>query len=45
VQRATSSEIIEEFRVDEGRVGGPFEGAPVLLLHAAGAKRGATRAN
>src|SRR3954447_6971818 len=30
--------IIEEFRANEGRVGGQFEGAPVLLLHTVGAK-------
>jgi deazaflavin-dependent oxidoreductase (nitroreductase family) len=30
--------IIEEFRANEGRVGGPFEGAPLLLLHTHGAK-------
>jgi len=30
--------IIEEFRAHEGRVGGQFEGAPVLLLHTTGAR-------
>ncbi len=35
--------IIEEFRANEGRVGGPFEGAPVLLLSSTGAKSGARR--
>ena len=24
--------VIEEFRANEGKVSGPFEGAPVLLL-------------
>jgi deazaflavin-dependent oxidoreductase (nitroreductase family) len=38
-----NAKIIEEFRANEGRVGGPFEGAPVLLLHTTGAKSGATR--
>ncbi len=37
--------IIEEFRVNEGRVGGPFAGAPVLLLHTTGAKTGRERVN
>lgn len=32
--------IIEEFRENDGRVGGPFEGAPLLLLHHTGAKSG-----
>jgi deazaflavin-dependent oxidoreductase (nitroreductase family) len=32
--------IIDEFRANEGRVGGPFEGAPVLLLTSTGAKSG-----
>ncbi|HSZ14152.1 MAG TPA: nitroreductase family deazaflavin-dependent oxidoreductase [Solirubrobacteraceae bacterium] len=35
--------IVEEFRANEGRVGGPFEGAPVLLLTATGAKSGQRR--
>ena len=35
--------IIEEFRANEGRVGGPFEGAPMLLLHTTGARSGAER--
>ncbi len=30
--------IIEEFRANEGRVGGRFEGRPLLLLHHTGAK-------
>ncbi|MGA8678889.1 MAG: nitroreductase family deazaflavin-dependent oxidoreductase [Acidimicrobiales bacterium] len=32
--------IIEEFRAHEGKVGGQFEGAPVLLLTTTGAKSG-----
>ncbi len=40
-----NSKIIEEFRANEGRVGGPFEGAPVLLLHTTGAKSGKERVN
>ena len=40
-----NSKIIEEFRANEGRVGGPFEGAPLLLLHTVGAKTGQQRVN
>lgn len=32
--------VIEEFRANEGRVGGRFEGAPLLLLHHTGGKSG-----
>lgn len=32
--------IIDEFRANEGRVGGPFDGAPVVLLTSRGAKSG-----
>jgi deazaflavin-dependent oxidoreductase (nitroreductase family) len=35
--------IIDEFRGNGGRVGGPFEGAPLLLLHTIGAKTGTER--
>jgi deazaflavin-dependent oxidoreductase (nitroreductase family) len=35
--------IIEEFRANDGRVGGPFEGSPVLLLTTTGAKTGQRR--
>jgi deazaflavin-dependent oxidoreductase (nitroreductase family) len=37
--------IIEEFRANGGQVGGPFEGAPLLLLHTTGAKSGQDRVN
>jgi deazaflavin-dependent oxidoreductase (nitroreductase family) len=37
--------IIEEFRANEGRVGGFFEGATMLLLHTVGAKTGRERVN
>ncbi|MGO8957179.1 MAG: nitroreductase family deazaflavin-dependent oxidoreductase [Streptosporangiaceae bacterium] len=40
-----NSKIIEEFRANGGKVGGPFEGAPLLLLHTRGAKSGAERVN
>ena len=32
--------IIAEFRANEGRVGGQFEGAPVVLMHHVGRKSG-----
>lgn len=35
--------IISEFRENEGKVGGMFEGAPLLLLHHKGAKSGTDR--
>jgi deazaflavin-dependent oxidoreductase (nitroreductase family) len=37
--------IIEEFRANGGKVGGRFEGRPLLLLHHHGAKSGAERVN
>jgi len=46
--RATNdwnARIIEEFRAHEGKVGGSFEGAPILLLHTTGAKSGIERIN
>ena len=38
-----NAKIIEEFRANEGKVGGQFEGAPLLLLHTTGAKSGLER--
>ena len=38
-----SQGIIEEFRANEGRVGGTFKGRPLLLLHTVGARTGAPR--
>ena len=35
--------IIDEFRSNDGVVGGPFQGAPILLLHHFGRKSGAER--
>lgn len=35
--------IIKEFRENDGKVGGQFEGAPLLLLHHTGAKTGQER--
>jgi deazaflavin-dependent oxidoreductase (nitroreductase family) len=37
--------IIEEFRANQGRVGGYFEGKTLLLLHTKGAKSGEERIN
>ena len=37
--------IIEEFRANGGKLGGGFEGAPMLLLTTVGAKSGKTRVN
>ena len=38
-----NSRNIEEFRANHGRLGGQFEGAPVLLLHSTGARSGEER--
>lgn len=40
-----NKQIIEEFRANDGVVGGPFEGATLLLLHTTGAKSGLERVN
>jgi deazaflavin-dependent oxidoreductase (nitroreductase family) len=40
-----NAKVIEEFRANGGRVGGSFEGAPLLLLHHTGAKSGQERVN
>ena len=40
-----NSNIIQEFRANEGKVGGPFDGAPLLLLHTTGARSGEERIN
>ena len=37
--------IIEEFRTNEGKVGGRFEGKTLLLLHTQGARSGKLRLN
>jgi deazaflavin-dependent oxidoreductase (nitroreductase family) len=37
--------IIDEFRANEGRVGGPFEGRPILLLTHTGSRTGTVRTN
>jgi deazaflavin-dependent oxidoreductase (nitroreductase family) len=38
-----NTQIIDEFRTNDGKVGGMFEGAPLLLLHHAGARTGTER--
>jgi deazaflavin-dependent oxidoreductase (nitroreductase family) len=35
--------VIEEFRANGGKVGGNFDGAPLLLLHTTGARSGEER--
>jgi deazaflavin-dependent oxidoreductase (nitroreductase family) len=40
-----NAQIIDEFHANQGRVGGMFEGMPLLLLHHTGAKSGQSRIN
>ena len=40
-----NKEIIEEFRENDGKVGGIFEDMPLLLLHTTGARSGLERIN
>jgi deazaflavin-dependent oxidoreductase (nitroreductase family) len=40
-----NTKIIKEFRENGGVVGGPFEGASLLILHTTGAKSGEVREN
>ena len=40
---AFNQQIIEEFRANDGVVGGPFEGAPMVLITTTGAKSGQPR--
>jgi deazaflavin-dependent oxidoreductase (nitroreductase family) len=40
-----NTQIIEEFRANDGKLGGGFAGAPMLLLHTTGAKSGQERVN
>lgn len=37
--------IIDEFRANDGKVGGYFEGAPMVLIHHIGARSGRERVN
>lgn len=38
-----NDQVMAEFRANGGRVGGNFEGAPLLILHTTGARSGAER--
>ena len=40
-----NEQTIAEFRANGGKVGGPFEGSTLLLLHTTGAKTGQQRIN
>ena len=40
-----NTKTIEEFRSNGGKVGGSFQGAPLLLLHTTGARSGMERIN
>ncbi len=44
-QNEWNRQVIEEFRANEGKVGGFFENATLLLLHTTGAKSGKERIN
>jgi deazaflavin-dependent oxidoreductase (nitroreductase family) len=41
--KAFNKTIVDEFRANHGKVGGPFEGADLLLLTTKGAKTGQSR--
>jgi deazaflavin-dependent oxidoreductase (nitroreductase family) len=38
-----NARIVAEFRANHGKVGGPFEGAPMVVLHTIGARTGQER--
>src|SRR5215469_18626799 len=40
-----NTNIVADFRSHAGKVGGPFEGAPMILIHHRGAKTGKERVN
>ncbi len=40
-----NQQVIDEFRANEGKVGGYFEGAPMVLVHHLGARSGTERVN
>jgi deazaflavin-dependent oxidoreductase (nitroreductase family) len=40
-----NDQVIAEFRANEGRVGGQFEGAPMVLVHHKGRRTGVERVN
>jgi deazaflavin-dependent oxidoreductase (nitroreductase family) len=41
--KAFNADIVDEFRANGGKVGGPFDGANLLLLTTTGAKSGQSR--
>ena len=45
IQNERNMAIIQEFRANAGKVGGPFAGKSLLLLHTVGAKSGQARIN
>ncbi len=42
-QKDYNRQLIEEFRANRGKAGGPFEGRPMLLLTTTGARSGQSR--
>jgi deazaflavin-dependent oxidoreductase (nitroreductase family) len=40
-----NSRIIDEFKANDGKVGGPYEGQPMILVHHRGRKSGVERVN
>ena len=40
-----NSQVINEFRANAGKVGGGFDGAPMILIHHRGARSGTVRVN
>ncbi len=42
-QKDYNSQLIEEFRANRGKAGGPFDGRPMLLLTTTGARSGQSR--
>lgn len=44
-QNEWNQQVIQEFRSNEGKVGGPFKDMDLLLLHTTGAKSGQERVN
>jgi deazaflavin-dependent oxidoreductase (nitroreductase family) len=40
-----NAKVIADFRANEGRVGGAFEGSPMVLVHSTGRRTGMERVN
>jgi deazaflavin-dependent oxidoreductase (nitroreductase family) len=40
-----NTKTIDEFRANQGRVSGPFDGAPMVLVHHVGRRTGKARVN